>query len=217
MFPLSTVLFPHASLPLHVFEERYRALMADCLAGDGEFGVVLISRGSEVGGGDQRVDVGTVARLTEVAGLDDGRMLVMSQGRGRILISRWLDDDPYPRAVVEELVEADPGDPGATPPALTAAEAAVRRLRSLLSELGEVPALAHDLDIGGDPDETGWHLCELAPLTLVDRQHLLACSDLTGRMELLAELCTALSGDVVHLLAQGGGDPQSQGGSQSEG
>jgi hypothetical protein len=206
MFPLSTVLFPHASLPLHVFEERYRALMADCLAGDGEFGVVLISRGSEVGGGDQRVDVGTVARLTEVAGLDDGRMLVMSQGRGRILIDRWLDDDPYPRAVVEELAEEPPGQPAAAAPALAAAEAALRRLRSLLSELGEVPALAHDLDIGGDPEETGWHLCELAPLTLVDRQHLLACSDLTVRMELLAELCTALSGDVVHLLAQGGGD-----------
>ena len=79
-------------------------------------------------------------------------------------------------------------------------------MRSLLSELGEVPALAHDLDIGGDPDETGWHLCQLAPLTLLDRQHLLACSDLTVRMELLAELCTALSGDVVQLLAQGGGD-----------
>lgn len=206
MFPLSTVLFPHAPLPLHVFEERYRALMADCVAGDGEFGVVLISRGSEVGGGDQRVEVGTVARLTEVAGLDDGRMLVMSQGRGRILIERWLDDDPYPRAVVEELVEGHPGDPGVAAPALTVAEAALRRLRSLLSELGEVPALAHDLDIGGDPAETGWHLCQLAPLTLLDRQHLLACSDLTVRMELLAELCTALSGDVVQLLAQGGGD-----------
>jgi len=206
MFPLSTVLFPRASLPLHVFEERYRALMADCLAGDGEFGVVLISRGSEVGGGDQRVDVGTVARLTEVAGLGDGRMVVMSQGKERILIDRWLDDAPYPRAVVEELVEQHLSDPGGAAPALTSAEAAVRRLRSLLSELGEVPALTHDLDIGGDPEEAGWHLCELAPLTLVDRQDLLACSDLAVRMELLAELCTALSGDVVHLLAQGGGD-----------
>jgi uncharacterized protein len=216
MFPLSTVLFPHASLPLHVFEERYRSLMADCLAGDGEFGVVLISRGSEVGGGDQRVDVGTVARLTEVAGMDDGRMLVMSQGTGRILIDRWLDDDPYPRAVVQELGDSVATDRGGAGSALGSAEAAVRRLRSLLSELGEVPALAHDLDIGGDPEETGWHLCELAPLTLVDRQHLLACSDLTVRMELLAELCSALSGDVVHLLAQGGGDGGGGGGGLGE-
>ena len=54
MFPLSAVLFPHASMPLHVFEPRYRELMRDCLAGDARFGIVLIERGSEVGGGDER-------------------------------------------------------------------------------------------------------------------------------------------------------------------
>jgi Lon protease-like protein len=201
MFPLSTVLFPHGSLPLHVFEERYRVLMADCLAGEGEFGVVLISRGPEVGGGDQRVEVGTVARLTEVAGLEDGRMLVMTRGAGRIVIDRWLDDAPYPRASVEDL----PAESGGPFPALGAAEVALRRLRSLLSELGEVPALPHDLVLGDDADEVGWNLCELAPLTPIDRQHLLACRDRDTRMELLAELCTALTGDVVHLLAEGGG------------
>ena len=62
MFPLGNVLFPHAQLPLHVFEPRYRALAETCLAGDGEFGVVLIERGSEVGGGDTRFSIGTVAR-----------------------------------------------------------------------------------------------------------------------------------------------------------
>jgi hypothetical protein len=61
MFPLSTVLFPHAQIPLHVFEPRYRALTKDALAGDSRFGIVLIERGSEVGGGDQRMAVGTSA------------------------------------------------------------------------------------------------------------------------------------------------------------
>jgi len=84
MFPLSTVLFPEAGLPLHVFEERYRALMGSCLASDGEFGVVLIARGSEVGGGDQRTDVGTVARIANVAELEDGRLLVVATGVRRI-------------------------------------------------------------------------------------------------------------------------------------
>ncbi|MET1002223.1 MAG: LON peptidase substrate-binding domain-containing protein, partial [Acidimicrobiia bacterium] len=51
MFPLGSVLFPHALLPLHVFEPRYRVMMRHCLEGDKEFGVVLIERGSEVGGG----------------------------------------------------------------------------------------------------------------------------------------------------------------------
>ena len=58
MFPLGTVLLPGAPLPLQVFEPRYRGLTHDCLAGVPEFGVVLIERGSEVGGGDVRTNVG---------------------------------------------------------------------------------------------------------------------------------------------------------------
>ena len=55
MFPLGTVLFPTLILPLHVFEPRYRALVENCLAApQPEFGVVLIERGSEVGGDDVR-------------------------------------------------------------------------------------------------------------------------------------------------------------------
>ncbi|HEY1734853.1 MAG TPA: LON peptidase substrate-binding domain-containing protein, partial [Acidimicrobiales bacterium] len=72
MFPLSTVLFPGASLSLHVFEPRYRQLTVDCLRGGCELGVVLIRRGSEVGGGDERVDVGTVARIETATPLADG-------------------------------------------------------------------------------------------------------------------------------------------------
>ena len=138
MFPLSTVLFPGAGLPLHVFEERYRTLMARCLEADGEFGVVLIARGSEVGGGDLRVDVGTVARIANVAELDDGRMLVVATGVRRVRVEEWLPDDPYPRALVEDL----PDDACSVQRrVLAAAEASLRRLRSLLSELGDVPAL----------------------------------------------------------------------------
>ena len=70
MFPLGTVLLPFAHLPLHIFEPRYRALVKDCLAGDGEFGVVLIERGHEVGGGDVRFGVGTVARIVQTAELN---------------------------------------------------------------------------------------------------------------------------------------------------
>ena len=67
MFPLGTVLFPYAVLPLHVFEPRYRVMTRRCLDGDREFGVVLIERGSEVGGGDVRFGVGTIARIVQVA------------------------------------------------------------------------------------------------------------------------------------------------------
>jgi Lon protease-like protein len=208
MFPLSTVLFPEAGLPLHVFEERYRILMGRCLESDGEFGVVLITRGSEVGGGDQRVDVGTVARIANVAELDDGRMLVVATGVRRIRVEEWLPEEPFPYAVVEDV----PDGTGTCPDdVLGAAEGSLRRLRSLLSELGDVPALPHSLRIVGEPDQIGWQLCDMAPLAALDLQRLLVADDLEARMRLLTDLCDAMSGDVVGLLAGGGsgdgGDP----------
>jgi uncharacterized protein len=208
MFPLSTVLFPHARLPLHVFETRYRALMADCRGQDGEFGVVLIARGSEVGGGDQRVDVGTLARISRLSELDDGRMLVLAEGVRRLRVCRWLTDDPYPRAVVTDSPDdveghdrVDPARPEAE--AVAGGQDAVRRLCSLLSELGDVPALPHDLEISGTAEAIGWQVCELAPLNLIDRQRLLSTGSLTARMELLADLANAMAADVVGMLAGG--------------
>ncbi len=201
MFPLTTVLFPHGALPLHVFEPRYRRLLADCLAGDGEFGVVLIDRGSEVGGGDHRVDIGTVAQITQVVGIDGGRSMVMARGSRRIRVGRWLPDDPYPRAMAADL-PTEPGPDDAR--AVATAGAAVSRLRSLLSELGDVPALPPDLGLAGPDEEVGWALCQLAPLGPMDRQALLASPDLTARMALLAELCDAAAGDVVSMLSDDG-------------
>lgn len=113
MFPLGSVLFPTMVLPLHVFEERYRALARDCLAGDREFGVVLIERGSEVGGGDVRTDVGTVARIVEAEEYPDGRFGLVAVGVRRIVVDEWLPDDPYPRADVHDWPDADATDPGA--------------------------------------------------------------------------------------------------------
>ena len=200
MFPLSTVLFPRAGLPLHVFEDRYQTMMADCLDGDREFGVVLISRGSEVGGGDQRLDVGTVARISQVADVGDGRMLVTAEGLRRVRVCRWLSDDPYPRAEVEDLPVDSEGD---STGAGAEAEVAVRRLRSLLSELGDVPAIPHDLHFRGSDEDVGWQLCALAPLNLVDLQQLLACPGNQARMRLLAGLSNSMAEDVLGLLAGG--------------
>lgn len=200
MFPLSTVLFPGGALPLHVFEPRYRALLADCLAGDGAFGVVLIDRGSEVGGGDHRVGIGTLAQVTTVIGLEGGRSMVLARGARRIRVEHWLPDDPYPRAVVGDHPSPVGRDDGA---ALENARGALARLRSLLSELGDTPALPSDLRLPGTDEEAGWTLCELAPLGPLDRQALLAAPDLSARMELLAHLCDAAAGDVVHLLSGG--------------
>jgi uncharacterized protein len=200
MFPLSTVIFPRTVLPLHVFEQGYRTLMAEGVGGDGEFGVVLIARGSEVGGGDERVDIGTVARISERRELEDGRMVVVALGTERLRVTRWLPDDPYPRAEVEPFPLGH-GDGDAD--AVGVAELALRRLRSLLSELGEAPALAYDLDLSGRGEEVGWQLCDLAPLNLIDRQQLLASPGLGAQMDLLTGLCDAMADDVIGLLAGG--------------
>jgi hypothetical protein len=206
MFPLSTVLFPGGELPLHIFEPRYLALTADCLGEDREFGVVMISRGRETGGGDERVGTGTVARIDRGSQLPDNRLYLETRGLRRVRVHEWLPDDPYPQAMVEEVADVPFGGHASS---LASAEGSLRRLRSLLSEMGEVPALPHDLDLGDQPEVAAWRMCSLAPLNLMDRQHLLETDDPRVRMESLTELCDAMAADVTGLLSGGpsGGFP----------
>jgi Lon protease-like protein len=198
MFPLSTVLFPHADLPLQIFEPRYRKLVAHCLATDGCFGVVLITRGSEVGGGDRRTGVGTIARIRVAAPRPDGRWVLVATGTERIRVERWLPEEPYPLAVVEVLA---PEWLGPDEPALEAAAAEVRRVRALLSELGDHPALPPEPEPGTDGAERMWRLCASAPLVAFDRQRLLVCDDPVERLDLLAGLCRERAGDLTQMLA----------------
>ena len=200
MFPLSAVLYPHAEIPLHVFEPRYRALTRDCLAGDARFGVVLIERGAEVGGGDQRMAVGTRAIITKAAALSDGRWLLIVRGDVRIRVGEWLDDDPYPLALVEEWaprVEAVGSD------LLQKAEQSVRRTRGLLSESGASSALPAETPFDEDPEVASWQLCTAAPLTMFDAQRVLSAPGTAARLALLLELTEAMEQDLHRMLASG--------------
>src|SRR5258706_16209226 len=105
MFPLGTVLLPHALLPLRVFEPRYRLMTERALKADREFGVVLIERGSEVGGGDTRFGVGTVARIVRAQELPDGGYALATVGIRRVHVISWMPDDPYPQAEGVDLVD----------------------------------------------------------------------------------------------------------------
>ena len=114
LFPLRTVLFPHATLRLHVFEERYRIMVQECLRTDGPFGVALIREGSEVGDDAEPYLVGTVARITEVQNYDDGRMDITVQGERRFRIREFDESRPYLLGrvqPVEEHGDPDPKDP----------------------------------------------------------------------------------------------------------
>ena len=190
MFPLGSVLFPSMILPLHVFEPRYRALVDDCVAGDGEFGVVLIERGSEVGGGDVRTEVGTVAQILQIERFDDGRCALAAVGTRRIRVDEWLDDDPYPRAAV-----SDWADPPGPVPDLDAVDQQFRRALALATELGEASA-PMDVELAEDPGMATFQMAALAPLGPADRQDLLSAEGAAARAWLLAEQLA----DVTELL-----------------
>jgi uncharacterized protein len=195
MFPLGSVLVPGMILPLHVFEPRYRALVRDCLAGDREFGVVLIERGSEVGGGDVRTDVGTMARILRADELPDGRFAVGAVGMRRIRVDAWLDDDPYPRAEVSDWPDAETAEGSDVDDLVAGVGRLLRRAAALLAELGE-PAPPVDLALADDPLVASYQGVAVAPLGPADRQALLAAPSAPAR---LADL-ERLLGEHIELL-----------------
>lgn len=179
MFPLGSVLLPSVGLPLHVFEARYRALTRDCLAGPGEFGVVLIERGSEVGGGDVRSHVGTAASIVQADELAGGRWALLVVGTRRIRVEEWLGDDPYPLAEVRDWPDHEPDAPHSE-----ALSRTVKRLRCVLglaAEAGDAAAPA-TVELSTDPVMAGYQAVALAPLGPHDRQRLLAAATPSGRL-----------------------------------
>lgn len=197
IFPLGTVALPWTGVPLHVFEERYRRLMDDLTDGTvnpPEFGIVLIERGSEVGGGDQRSRVGTVVKSVAQKRLPDGRWFVLAAGTRRFRVHEWLPDAPYPCAHVEDLPEEtwNPKDGQLV-------EEAARQIRHALALAVELGASSTDLefDLSDDAVAAVWQLCGLAPLGAFDRQALLESPNPTARLERLTlmakDICDSLT------------------------
>jgi uncharacterized protein len=198
MFPLGTVLVPGMVLPLHVFEPRYLRMVDDSRTHhDGTFGVVLIERGSEVGGGDVRTDVGTLARIVRAEELPDGRWILGVVGIQRIRVERWLPDEPYPRAEIHEwadqLQEPAETDDGAGD--RDEVMTLLRRASALRREMGE-PAPPLDVELADDPVVAGYQATVVAPLGPADRQALLAAPTVPARWRLLRELLA----DQIDLL-----------------
>jgi uncharacterized protein len=195
MFPLGTVLLPGGVLPLHVFEPRYRQLVIDCLAddsGDPEFGVTLIERGSEVGGGDQRTAVGVIARMVQVEALPGGRYAILTVGTRRFRVNAWLPDDPYPLADIDEWRDVDPDAPD-LPERVAVATARLREVLDLATALGEA---RRDVTVSDDPLLASYHLAGLAPVGPADRYRLLCAASPAERLDLL----TAALDDVEAML-----------------
>jgi len=107
LFPLNSVLFPGAMLPLHIFEERYKLMIGRCLQSGSPFGVLLIRSGNEVGEATEPFEVGTTARIVRVQHLDEGRMNLVCLGERRFRLLRKLRDTPYLVGEAEPLDSTD--------------------------------------------------------------------------------------------------------------
>jgi uncharacterized protein len=191
MFPLGSVLLPGAVLPLLVFEPRYRQMVHDLLADDvdaPEFGVVMIERGLEVGGGDVRSTVGTVARVLDMNALPDGRYSVVAVGTERFRVTAWLPDDPYPLADVDPWPDDDRSviDLDHASTRIGELHDRVRVLNAEVEALGEM-APPPDTEISDDPHLALYHLGSLSPLESIDRHRMLTAPGLTERFAVFAE------------------------------
>ncbi len=202
LFPLSTVLFPGMRLPLHVFEERYRALVADLLAQPEprRFGVIAIGAGREVGTNAITAlhEVGCLAAVREITPHPDGRYDVRTVGTDRFRLIRAVRDDatPYLRGEIELLpdVVAASGDPAGHPPMTSVAQqgasavaAAVRQvqagfrgyLNALADRGGGVISIA---DLPDEPVLLSYVVGAAMIIDLPERQALLAAPDALSRL-----------------------------------
>lgn len=177
MFPLGSVLFPYMPLQLRVFEERYLMMLARVLESEpAEFGVVLIERGQEVGGGEHPFSTGTVAQVIELVA-PEGFVGLVAQGDRRIEVVEWRQDTPYPQAVVRELPALLWDD--ALTPLRVIAEQAVRRALALASEFTD-DAWSADVALSEDPVEAAWQLAGITPVGPLDQVAMLRSTTMAG-------------------------------------
>src|SRR2546423_4834332 len=108
LFPLGIVLLPTEIVPLHIFEERYKLMIRECLDSEGEFGIVWLS-------GDGLREVGCMASVSQVLKeLDDGRMNILVAGGRPFRLLRRIDDMAYPAGDVEMLEDSSADSEDAT-------------------------------------------------------------------------------------------------------
>ena len=179
LFLLPLVLFPGTSMPLHIFEPRYREMLADCRRGDGRFGIAL------VGGGEERElpagHVGCVAELRDVQTLPDGRANVLVDGTHRFALQRFVDDDaPYHVGLVEDYDDV-PGDDSA------ATSLAAARVREAFARVGRAArAIADDEapvpELPDDPALVAFRVASLVDFERADRQALLVSRSALARL-----------------------------------
>lgn len=199
MFPLGSVLLPAMPLPLRIFEPRYLKLLGDLLASENpEFGVVLIERGQEVGGGEKRMDLGTVARVTNIGTTEEFYGLE-SVGTQRFRVNAWLPDDPYPIADIDFIPDLIWDD--ALMPSRVHLETKVRQLLAFASEIGDLQ-YSFDVELSEDPMEACWQLAGVLPVGSLDQLDLLGSQSAEELIKATCEVVTQADETLKAMMDQ---------------
>lgn len=188
MFPLNSVLFPGVSVPLTVFEDRYRAMVHHLLRVDDPaerlFGSVGIREGYEIGehGAQSLYRVGVRMQLTEVESHPDGTFDIVAVGQERIELDRLDTSGTFPVGHV-----ADRPDPDALVPETTMerARVAFTAYRAALADIRSDPYAG---TLPRDPTYLSWTLAAVAPLPMPERQALLEAEDASVRLVMVTDL-----------------------------
>ncbi|BAX90807.1 LON peptidase substrate-binding domain-containing protein [Mycobacterium shigaense] len=206
MFPLEVALLPDQDLPLRIFEPRYVALVRHCVDGGNPFGVVLISRGREVGGGDSRCDVGVLSRITECVDLGANRYSLACKTGARFRVAEWLPDDPFPRASVR-LWPDEPGDP-VTSAQLRGVEDKVIALFERIAQARGAALPDRDVLLGyaetgaADAGQRLFTLASRIPLGAADKYGVLSAPSAAERLAVLEEAVVAVAEMVEFQLSE---------------
>jgi Lon protease-like protein len=222
-FPLHTVVFPHLPLPLHIFEERYRAMTRDILADDspygGRFVVSMIVNGQEAGGATATGRaVGTICEVRSAEQLDDGRWVLLAVGVDRALLADVDRSGAYATVRVDPLPEAtghvEPGLLGAVQAALDGYMETVKRFVATAASVGreipEITDVAASLDevlkpihLPDDPAAASYAVGGVLQIELSRKQQLLELPDAGSRLRAELDLLRRES----QLLADGAMPP----------
>ena len=183
LFPLNLVLFPGMPLPLHIFEERYKAMIGECLDTNQPFGIVLIKEGLEVGEPADPFMTGTSAQIVQVDRMDDGRMNILTQGERRFRVLEITQKEPHLAAQVQYLDE----EPGETPSQMLAeiVEGYSAYLRNIEALSGGWTANAQ---LPREPVLLSYALAGSLDLPTGIRQQILETATAAQRLEILAPL-----------------------------
>ena len=181
LFPLHTVLFPLSPLQLHIFEERYKIMIKDCIENDQPFGVVLIKQGRDTGGGAVPFEVGCTARIVDSQMLEEGKIALFAVGENRFRLLDYVEgEDSYLIGTVEYLDEETLPSEKVEKTMVEAAKLTYRYLE-LLSECAglRIP----EIELPSDASSLGFYIAAISQMPAMQKQNLLNTTNPQRRLE----------------------------------